>query len=529
MSIERRDAGRLASGLLSLSMALSGCGNADSKPLYRPTPIDQVSPSLKPEATAVATPTAIPAETQTSSPTQEVPLFPEEATIFTSSPDTLDEIHSSHDVRAEVNYDQDTVMATDDLTIINSSDSLLTDVHLSVIPHSTGEWVLDDSPSGSTWENPASLLVPVWLRPNESTTLDFSFAIKPSANLNNDIDQRLSRANGIMQLAGWLPLISDGHDVARVGDSQVTPVADEITVNYVLNRPMFLAAPGELIDYSGDAKCTDQPYCPWSSISQTYEINDARDLTFSISPNFAVQFQSVGQTMDRIFYNTKAVSKYTAAGALKSAALALKTYAQRYGEAYPWPTFTIAESPDANAGDEWPAIVTIGENYLSPYVISHEIAHEWWYAMVGDDQINNPWLDEAFAEFSARTLLDLNFTYDSTLSVGLPSTNWKDFGCDQRGKCYRNSYGQTIYYKGAAFLDSLRVTMGDAAFWNAMREIQTTYHFKIVGQDEVLKAFLENAPNVDAAVKKMKSYGFSIVPVEMPSPWDQPVDRRNIR
>ena len=34
--------------------------------------------------------------------------------------------------------------------------------------------------------------------------------------------------------------------------------------------------------------------------------------------------------------------------------------------------------------------------------MTHELAHEWWYALIGDDQARDPWLDEAFASYSER-------------------------------------------------------------------------------------------------------------------------------
>ncbi len=32
--------------------------------------------------------------------------------------------------------------------------------------------------------------------------------------------------------------------------------------------------------------------------------------------------------------------------------------------------------------------------------VAHEVAHQWWYNMVGNDAVNAPWLDEGLAEFS---------------------------------------------------------------------------------------------------------------------------------
>ena len=31
--------------------------------------------------------------------------------------------------------------------------------------------------------------------------------------------------------------------------------------------------------------------------------------------------------------------------------------------------------------------------------IPHEVAHQWFYSVIGNDPYNEPWLDEAFAEF----------------------------------------------------------------------------------------------------------------------------------
>ena len=38
-------------------------------------------------------------------------------------------------------------------------------------------------------------------------------------------------------------------------------------------------------------------------------------------------------------------------------------------------------------------------------VVAHEVAHQWWYSLVGNDQIDEPWLDEAFAQFTTALVL----------------------------------------------------------------------------------------------------------------------------
>jgi len=35
-------------------------------------------------------------------------------------------------------------------------------------------------------------------------------------------------------------------------------------------------------------------------------------------------------------------------------------------------------------------------------LVSHEIAHLWFYGLVGNNQARGPWLDEAFASYAQR-------------------------------------------------------------------------------------------------------------------------------
>ena len=64
-----------------------------------------------------------------------------------------------------------------------------------------------------------------------------------------------------------------------------------------------------------------------------------------------------------------------------------------------------------NAFDEieYPGIVVIARNlYQDPreseffeFATVHEVSHQWWYGMVGDDQVNQPWVDESLAQYSS--------------------------------------------------------------------------------------------------------------------------------
>jgi aminopeptidase N len=61
------------------------------------------------------------------------------------------------------------------------------------------------------------------------------------------------------------------------------------------------------------------------------------------------------------------------------------------------------------AGIEYPGLIFISSNLwdsqndILEHVIVHEVGHQWWYSMVGSNQVDEPWLDEGLTEYvSAR-------------------------------------------------------------------------------------------------------------------------------
>jgi hypothetical protein len=55
---------------------------------------------------------------------------------------------------------------------------------------------------------------------------------------------------------------------------------------------------------------------------------------------------------------------------------------------------------------EYPTLVMIGEGKLAAggdgleQTVAHEVAHQWWYAVVGSDEYYQAWQDEALCEYS---------------------------------------------------------------------------------------------------------------------------------
>lgn len=83
---------------------------------------------------------------------------------------------------------------------------------------------------------------------------------------------------------------------------------------------------------------------------------------------------------------------------------------------YPWETLTIIELPFPMGGMEYQGLVMITDTYAArnddaslAVSTAHELAHQWFYALVGSDQVNEPWQDEALSEYATLRFVNKQF------------------------------------------------------------------------------------------------------------------------
>jgi hypothetical protein len=128
----------------------------------------------------------------------------------------------------------------------------------------------------------------------------------------------------------------------------------------------------------------------------------------------------------------------------------LADLARRYGP-YPYPAFTLALTPSLTGGIEYPGHVMQGPN-TNARTTPHEVAHQWFYSLVGNDQGRDPWIDEGLASWAET---QINHTYASFLArpipadgrghLGEPMTFWDP----RHNDYYRSVYVQTVQALGA--------------------------------------------------------------------------------
>src|SRR6185295_8091187 len=72
---------------------------------------------------------------------------------------------------------------------------------------------------------------------------------------------------------------------------------------------------------------------------------------------------------------------------------------------YVWPSFTSAEAYVGGGAMEYPMLIMNDPDMNTRWfewldvTIAHELAHNWFYGMLGSDERAFPWLDEGFAQY----------------------------------------------------------------------------------------------------------------------------------
>lgn len=156
---------------------------------------------------------------------------------------------------------------------------------------------------------------------------------------------------------------------------------------------------------------------------------------------------------------------------------ALKLFTEKFGP-YSYPDLVVT----CCNGLEYPGLfytMPTTNNFWQPTTY-HELGHQWFFGMVGNDQYGEPWLDEGFGRYTERL---------GVKSFG-PSNLLKDIRSSALpGLLHVTSssgaytaipgyYGMGVYDKGALALEDLEVRLGGATFDRVLHAYVDRYRFK---------------------------------------------------
>lgn len=207
------------------------------------------------------------------------------------------------------------------------------------------------------------------------------------------------------------------------------------------------------------------------------------------------------QFVSGIHLKAYALSKTSTQRCLQLAEQALSVF-QPYLGAYPYETLTITQAELYNAsGMEYPSMIMVQRELFLPgqeqrlaFTIAHEIAHQWFYAIVGSDQINAPWIDEAFAAYFGFLPLQHAENKDAYTALHqhyLVERARNGLEIDGTIEDYRNEldYADSVYWRGAAMLEALEGKLGGEVFYEGIALYLKENAYRIATKADIIAAF----------------------------------------
>ena len=301
---------------------------------------------------------------------------------------------------------------------------------------------------------------------------------------------RLGHRDGNYAITGWFPKLAvhdanGWHTTPLRGIGEFYSETADYQVAITTAPEMVVGATGERVDSLANADGTT---------TTRWDAPAVRDFAWVADASYRVERATQDDITVEYLYFPR--DEKAAHRGLELAHEALRFFGDRFGR-YPYATFRVAEASaiGTGLGIEFPQLVLISQDlHRSASVLSafdntlvHEVAHQWWYGLVGNDETTEGWLDESFATYSARRfwrdtrdgeppMLRLSgalgflsgptqeqvarYEYVNAArlrfdeAVQGPSAEFADL----------QSYVVSVYYKGSFALDMLEYQLGERTF-----------------------------------------------------------------
>ena len=290
------------------------------------------------------------------------------------------------------------------------------------------------------------------LAAGESTEVSLDFMLR----LGGGGFERLGTAPDVSWWASGAPLLTwePGVGWAR---APFTTLTGETAGSPVSDTTVSVEAPAELtVLMTGDQGEPTRPRDgrrTWTSHEPV-----ARDVSVAVGAFTTAEADAGGV---RVTTGVLPGAGRDAARLARTTVAAIDALAERFGP-FPYATLTVPWLPDLGGGIEYPSSVLLAS--ADEQVLVHEVAHMWFYGMVGDDQFRDPWLDESFAGYAESVTRP-----PSPAEVARALALDGDVGGSMADFPDDRSYVRAVYAKGAAMLLTARERAGAAAFDAALR------------------------------------------------------------
>lgn len=337
------------------------------------------------------------------------------------------------------------------------------------------------------------------LFPDEAATIEMTYVITIA-----NIRHRLGYTQDAVNLGNFYPVLcnvqNDNYACTpyyNIGDPFVSDISN-YDVTITVPKSYLVAASGELTNATAEGDC-----CTYR-----YEGKAMRDFAMVLSDKYKKLSQTYGNTQINYYY----YNDNTPEASLEAAAGMMEMLSQEVGE-YPYPQYSVCETDFCYGGMEYPCLAMIASDTRSyKEAIVHETAHQWFYGIIGNNQIENPWMDEGLAEFLTHVYLDKSGASSLSSFVNANTKTYTTY-VDVLNRYYENvdtsfrsidkfrndnEYVIMTYVKGSLLFNTLYETLGEAKFFKALTKYYKQAAFTLA-TPQVLTDCFANVGGTEAA------------------------------
>lgn len=519
----------MRSALLLLMLLVAAC-----QPLQTPTPAatpgmaratrpPQVAqPEARPPAAASGTTTPSPspgpsaqaAETSASS-LPEPSLFagtwddrsPYARGLVSASQGVLEDLADApvYHMQLDIGDDLTTLTGRMEVLYTNTAGEPLNEIYFRLYPNLTGgsaaveDLQVNQVPVAPRFElRNSALAVPLAdpLLPGQRAVISMDFSVQVPTDESSNYGT-FAYLGDVLALAHFYPMLVV-HDDRGWNLEIPSPQGDVVYADAGLYL-VRITAPVDLVLAASGVTIDEQR--AGSRQEVTVAAGPARDFYLAGSRDYQVNSAKVGETT----VNAYAFPELAEGSqlALDYAVSALESFEARFGP-YPLTELDVVGTATSALGVEYPGIVAVTNRIYDPewsdYLESttaHEVAHQWFYNLVGNDQLDEPWLDEALTQYA--TLLYYQDAYGpagyqgyresltgrwsrvefAEIPIGMPVSEYRD-----------REYGAIVYGRGPLFFEALAQEMGEETFDGFLSDYVRVFAWDNVTTEE-LKALAE--------------------------------------
>ncbi len=355
----------------------------------------------------------------------------------------------------------------------------------------------------------ATVALPDELEPGGAVTITYEF----EGVVDNDPAgsygmYTFSPGSGTLAIAHWYPVLAG---FTSAGDWLTEPVSvnsDPIYTTSALYDVALTMPDDWQVAASGTEVDTERA---GDGTTRQFITGPSRDFTIVANESFQRVEREIGGTLVVSWFEPGADEG--GEQVLDAGVASLRHFEPLLGE-YPYAEMDLVQVSVGNgaAGIEFAQLMFIGGSYYDTpptegnrvsfleSLVVHEVIHQWFYGIVGNDHYDHAWQDESLANFLMAYFYELEYgadTYEAAYlgDIEVPFLRYlfgvNDVVVDTPSDDFEtaNDYVIAAYYKGAIGMRVIMDEIGEEAFFAGLASYVETHRFAVAAPDDLFAAW----------------------------------------